>query len=57
MKITKHEMMSLIDYLESAYGTKIVDDFLSALWLGISDTAHYELFFDALQKARLEHGQ
>ena len=52
----KYEMKHFLEYLEYAYSTEMVNSFLTAFWLGVSDSAHYELFFDQLQKARLEHG-
>jgi len=56
-KLHEFEMKHFLDYVTQNYGAEITDSFKSALWLGISDSAHYELFFDELQKARLEHGQ
>ena len=44
----KFEINSFYEYLRDNYSKELADRFLTAMAIGISDTAHYELFIQDL---------
>ena len=50
----KFEMQHFENYLRDNYGKEVVDSFIMAMCIGVSDTAHYEAFIETLVEARMK---